>query len=317
MSSALTNIESKHDALKERRNADRAMQMEIDKLVKLYVDGEDPPPTGCGPKLASCLPGFGVFRKKRIAVATSEACESAAVATSTTSDVMSRFVGRAKGARAGEQSSPMEQATRTVSERVEQLTDRLKLARAMAVKSSKAGRKEEALREMKRVKALEKQLATASTALEALERQSDALAQTALQKELATALASANSQMKSKSKGLLSLTEKAVDESAERLDEAEDISQVLEGMAPAGAGMDEDELLEELSALVEDEADAGPVGSDTDEQPRSPQQQSQQHLPVASGGGGADWSDFPSAPARSPSRPTRSEDRQSLLSHHG
>jgi hypothetical protein len=225
---------------------------------------------------------------------------------------MLRFVGRSKGAQAQNENAKIEEAMENVSARVDGLSDRLKVMRAKAVASSKAGKKEEALREMKKVKGVEKQLATAQSALEALERQSDALAQTALQKELASALASANSQMKSKSKGLLSMAENAVDESAERLDESEDIAQVFEGLAPSGGGMDEEELLDELNALVQDETD-----TDTDTHAT---EQSTGMIPIPEPTNAASWNEFPEAPnapmlvSQRKQGNKKREDQQSLLS---
>lgn len=311
MSSTLTNVDSKHNALKERRNADKMMQMEIDKLVKTHVDGEDAVPSGCMPRLLGCLPGSSVFRNKRMAVATSEATESSSsttthVAKNAKGDVMLRFVGRSKGAQAQSENAKMEQAMQHVSVRVEGLRDRLSVMRAKAVASSQAGKKEEALREMKKAKGVEKQLATAEAALDALERQSDALAQTALQKELATALASANSQMKSKSKGLLSMAEKAVDDSADRLDESEDIAQVFEGLTPSGATVDEEELLEELNSLVQENTQTDLQSIKEEEETTEPTRD-------------ATWDNFPEAPrsaVASGQRKAKPEDRQSLLADH-
>jgi hypothetical protein len=302
MSSTLTSLESKHNALRERRNADKAVQMEIDKLVKVHVDGEEPVPSGCFPRLAGCAARWTPFRSRRMAVSTVDVSEATSstthVARNARGDVMLRFVGRSKQAQEHSENVRIEQAMDSVSLRVEGLSDRLKVMRAQAIASSKAGKREEAIRELKKSKGVEKQLATANAALEALERQADALAQTALQKELASALASANSQMKTKSKGLLSMAEKAVDESTEHLDESEDIAQVFEGLVPIGGGVDDEELLDELNALVGEE--------ETMDEPQIAEQTNDSL---------EEWNNFPAAPSSNVSK--RGEDRQSLLSSQG
>ena len=107
------------------------------------------------------------------------------------------------------------------------------------------------MRELKKAKATDKQILMAQQALDTLEQQSDLLSESVLQREMATALASTNQTVKSKTKGLLPATEKAVDESQELRDAAEDVAAVFEGLQPT-YDVDNDELLEELNQLVDD-----------------------------------------------------------------
>ena len=56
-------------------------------------------------------------------------------------------------------------------------------------------------------------------------------------------------QVKKKTKGLVSRTEKAVDEAAEVRDIAEDVSAAMQGLRPVD--FDEDELMAELEAMIQ------------------------------------------------------------------
>ena len=85
----------------------------------------------------------------------------------------------------------------------------------------------------------------------ALERQIDVLAESALQKEVATALSASVAVAKKKTAGLLSKTEDAVDSAVELKDFAEDVSQAFGGLQ--ADNYDEDELLEELQAMQMEE----------------------------------------------------------------
>ena len=100
--------------------------------------------------------------------------------------------------------------------------------------------------ELEKAKLLEKQLETA-THTRRLETQVDVLAQSALQREVASALSASVATSKKKSKGLLSRTETAVDEAAELKDLAEDISNAMGGLQ--NDVFDEDELEAELAEL--------------------------------------------------------------------
>jgi hypothetical protein len=105
------------------------------------------------------------------------------------------------------------------------------------------------LRELKRAKATEKQLAVARNAQETLERQQDMLEESQLQKELTVALQSTTSSIKAKSKGVLSSAESAIDDAHEARDEVADIAQVFEGLTPAD-DYDDDELAAELEEMI-------------------------------------------------------------------
>ena len=83
----------------------------------------------------------------------------------------------------------------------------------------------------------------------ALEQQLDVLAESELQREVASALSASVKSIKGKTKGLLGKTETAVDDAAEVADLAADMSQVLEGLTPAN-GVDEEDIADELAELM-------------------------------------------------------------------
>jgi hypothetical protein len=102
---------------------------------------------------------------------------------------------------------------------------------------------------LKKAKNDEKLLASANAALETLESQKDMLENAALQRELASALASTTKQIKGQTKGLVKFAEKAVDDTQELRDDAEDLNAAFEGIQPT-FNVDEEELLEELDAMM-------------------------------------------------------------------
>ena len=141
------------------------------------------------------------------------------------------------------------QASESMQGRVDQLSAKLEETRKRAVALKQAGKGTEALQAMKRAKGIEKQLASAMGAHEAIERQVDLLAESELQKEVSAALSESVKTVKKKTKGLLSSTETAVDDSHEIKDLAEDVAQALGGLQSTDI-YDDDELMEELNAMM-------------------------------------------------------------------
>ena len=143
-------------------------------------------------------------------------------------------------------------AAKSMEAHAEALGERAAAARAKAKALMSAGKKPEALAWLKKAKQAESQHSNAVATHAALERQIDVLAESALQKEVATALSASVAVAKKKTVGLLSKTEDAVDSAVELKDFAEDVSQAFGGLQ--ADNYDEDELLEELNALaMEDE----------------------------------------------------------------
>jgi hypothetical protein len=115
----------------------------------------------------------------------------------------------------------------------------------------KSGNKAAAMRDLKRSKTLEKQLGTTQNVLDSMEAQSDLLEQTALQKQVASALGSSAKTLQ-KEKKILSSAESAVDQAAELRDLSHDLTDVLAGLE-APVDYDDDDLLAELQGMVVDE----------------------------------------------------------------
>lgn len=230
------------------------MDKDIDRVLKAWAPEEAAPTRGCLPKLRICP----TWMSKGSRVATIEPAVGAAAGVGAAighrqsgenNGLLNRLVGVRK--QHCPETENIESVIQTVQLRVESLADRLKIGRERALMARQAGKQEQAVREMRKSKAVEKQLAAARVALDTLERQQDLIAETTLQRELATALKSTTTSVKTKSKGLLSLAEAAIDESMEVHDDAEDVAAVFEGMAPAyDTGADDADLLAELDELV-------------------------------------------------------------------
>lgn len=266
-SSELTTVESKRNMLKERRAATVALTKEVNRLLSVRGEAVDVDgmhlPVGCFGRLAWVCPRFSIFSSSgRVKLSTVEGVSTAAgcsyAATQAdlfkaapSTDTFHRRIFGTQGGVAAQESRKIEVALQTVSARLDELRDRAKIQRERVMYLSNEGKKTEALRELKKAKATDKQVAVAQQALDTLERQNDLLSESVLQKELATALASTNQTVRGKTKGLLVASEKAVDQSQELRDAADDVAAVFEGLAPSHDS-DDDELLAELSQLIND-----------------------------------------------------------------
>ena len=192
----------------------------------------------------------GVAGVAAASVGVASAAKASSAVAKNSNSLVARLVGKAKATEAVR----LETALANVQTRMVTLQQRADDARKAAVAAKRAGKTAEALASLKKAKAVEKQLATVGAALAALEQQRDMLEETALHKELASTLASTNKSVKVKTKGLLGQAEKASDEAVELRDDVEDISNAFESLIPASSGPDDDELLDELDALVEEAA---------------------------------------------------------------
>ena len=246
-----TTVSGKNELLLKRQRENVAIEKAATAHA-IRLGAEDAPTSsGCFHRLWACAP----MRAARVSTREETTPATQTIKTAATNSLLNRLVGSKKK----DQSVQLDAALQSVAARVSELADREKLARARAVAASRAGKKEEALRELKKAKAVEKQLVAARMALATLEQQHDMLAETALHQELTTVLKSTTGVVKKKQKGLLESAEQAVDANQEMVDDVSDISQVFEGLAPVG-DVDEDGLLEELREMVgEDVEAAAPV----------------------------------------------------------
>ena len=249
-SDEVNDVASKTAALLKRKQSDTMVRAAVEKLVLKHVDGvdvEDVAHIGCF-RITGCIP----WRRHQMSkVSTREPATSAAAAmTAAPASAASRLFGTRKTGTSD--TVKLSNAIEMASAKVTELTDRVSVGKQRAVMLQREGKKMDALMALRKAKATEKLLASSNAALETLEAQKDMLENAALQRELASALASTTKSIKGKTKGLVKFAEKAVDDTQELRDDAEDLNAAFEGIQPSGT-VDEDELMDELNAMVEEE----------------------------------------------------------------
>jgi hypothetical protein len=265
----VVNIKTKREALAAMRTKEGQMSVEIDKIMKATQSAveDDEPVQGCGAKF------FCLGRRR------------ASTARATTS-LDARVFGKAT--KQTDATQRLNHAAESVEAHVEQLAEKVRAAETRARELFAQQKKPEAIAALKRAKALQKQLETASATHAALERQVDVLAESALQREVASALSASVASTKKKTKGLLSKTENAVDSAVELKDFAEDVAQTLGGLQTDV--YDDDDLLAELEDMQE-----------------TPTEPVSQHAIVVPTAIAVQEADFPTVPAKKP------EERRKLL----
>ena len=267
ISEEVGSVADKTSALAKRKQYDAIVRASVDKLVAKHVgapeDDDAAMPKGCFAGLARCNP----WAKRAIRVATSEVAIGAAGAASATAAAAAAAV--TVGSTATKQSSAASAASRLfgtrktgaseskklvdaislASSKVQEMSQRVDVGKKRAMQLKNEGKRTEAILALKKAKNDEKLLASANAALETLESQKDMLENAALQRELASALASTTKQIKGQTKGLVKFAEKAVDDTQELRDDAEDLNAAFEGIQST-FNVDEEELLEELDAMM-------------------------------------------------------------------
>jgi hypothetical protein len=248
----LKTTADKQALLKQRREEERKLGATIDHLMSSAAD----PTPGCG--LCSFWKRLSRHQKRAVvsAVDSVESTESVGSAGSvgavgsvskSASSTQSRLFGMKKASA----SEKLAQAAAALKSRLLQLESRAASEREEARSSMKAGQKASAMRMLKRSKLSEKQCEAAQQSLLAIEQQIDMLSTAEMQKEIASALASSSKGLKA-SKGLVKSAEAAVDDAQDARDMAEDLSNALSELGASG-NADDDELLEELQAMVNDD----------------------------------------------------------------
>lgn len=225
----------------------RQLGAHIDTIMR-QADAE--PTSGCGVcHIWSRL--TGKQRTVALAVAAETASGSASGVASATASFQTQ--SRLFGVRKADPHTKLAEAATSMETRISQLECRAASEREEAKRLVAAGQKASALRALKRAKATEKQLEANQQSLMAIEQQVDMMAQAQMQKQLATALASSSKGMKEQKK-LLKSAESAVDEAQDARDMAEDLGNVMAEFAQNGNGDDDDELLDELNAMMSEPA---------------------------------------------------------------
>lgn len=312
MHEIVTDTKSKQKLIAQRKLETQNVEKALKKLVErgdVEIDVDDLESTGCGGRwVCSGWPR----RARRQRVRSVEAADApAASASASTSGSKQQLAGseRIFGRKLAQQSAAdrLTQAATAMEKRMEELGARANELRMKAMEASKSGKKAEALAALKRAKGVESQLGTCQQTHAALERQVDMLAESELQREIATALSASVTSVKKKSKGLLNRTEAAVDDSQEILDANDDLRQVLSGLQPSEA-FDEDDLAEELAAMM------------AQDEPESAALPHEVGAAIAPASALADTPAYPSAPTRKIVREERSsllaDDSAAMLSAH-
>lgn len=246
---------------KSKLQAHQKRNLEIEKLAKsidaMFAKGrvdmdDDGAVRGCGGRFFC-----GLFNRARRTAQTSSTLQAGASEQRAQSATESRIFGRR-----GKQESAsdkLSQAVESVAVHVEQLSEKAQSARGKAKELFAAGKQADAMIALKRAKMIEKQVESASSTHIALERQMDVLAESALQKEVASALSTAVASTKKKTKGLLTKAEDAADGATELKDFAEDVAQALGSIQMEV--YDDDDLMQELHGMVhsDGETDTAPV----------------------------------------------------------
>ena len=207
MDDPIRSVKDKAKALEERTAKVDAIQAQVSRLERAMQDEE-------APRRGGCLGWLFRRRARQPSAALDQAVfgHKASTASTTASDRLST-------------------AAKSMEAHAESLGERAAAARAKAKSLMAAGKKFEALAMLKKAKQAEAQHSNAVATHAALERQIDVLAESALQKEVATALSASVAVAKKKTAGLLSKTEDAVDSAIELKDFAEDVSSAFGGLA--------------------------------------------------------------------------------------
>tara|TARA_B100000963_G_C22628379_1_gene673579 strand:- start:2509 stop:3375 length:867 start_codon:yes stop_codon:yes gene_type:complete len=278
------NRQTKMTEVAKMKEAEKAMAAKIDKLVSEGGELDDHAQRrGCG---GGCFPFW--MRRGRSRVAQESGLEVAV------------FGQSAAGGGAAHANARLEKAAAQMEDHASQLYAKAGASRSKAKAMMAQGKKQEAMLALKRAKALEKQAEVAASTHAAIEQQQEMLESSALQREIASALSASIASTKKKTKGLLEKAESAVDGSAELHDVAQEINEVMGGLAKVD-DYDEDELMEELESMQlesgeEAVSEAAPAVAKAEIEPQA--------IVV-----GIDPSQFPSAPK------TKREMKQKLLEH--
>ncbi len=243
----LESIDQRNEIVAKRADNEASIRSTVDKAMR-DADRES---TTCGwvwPLLArlSGRGSSGATAAAAAAAAAMGAARSAAEAATAETSVFGQK--KVSFAKKGGPHAKLAAAVETMSVRVGVLETKASLCRAEAQKLAVAGSKGQALRMLRRSKMFEKQSVAASASCDALEQQLEMLNDAEVNKEVVQALASSASGMKTHKK-ILARAERAVDESHELRDVAEDVGNSL-GELRTSTDIGDDDLLDELDLLV-------------------------------------------------------------------
>lgn len=264
-------LQVKFTTLKMRNEEMSQMANTIDAIIKKAETSQEPR-SGCFSWLSRVVFRSRSYQKSSQydAELASSSCTGSSSASSSASpgeavksvEVNSRIFGLAGAKKASDPARMLEQAASVMRARIEQLEQRAAEQRSEAARLIKLGQKQAAMRALKKAKQLEASVAANSASLDAVEQQVDLLAQAAVQKTLTSALETTSKTMQ-KDKKLVSRAEKAVDDVSEVRDMADDLNNAMSELANHGSNdIDEDDLAEELEAMLEGSINSNQVDID-------------------------------------------------------
>jgi 5'-3' exonuclease len=235
----MKTLEEKLKALKERSDGEDVLNKKIDRLMRSVDSGEEETPR-CG----LCSNIFGARRKIKM----HKTVEMAGVSDEAAQKSRTLF-GKKK---VSDPSAKLREAAVALEERVAQLEERVAEGRSEAKRMMGMGKKAAALRALKKTKAVEKQMLANQASLDALEVQLSLLEDAAVQKTLASALASSSKGIKSQRK-MISRAESAIDDAGEARDMVVELQDVMTEFHTNGLSHDDDtELIAELENMLDD-----------------------------------------------------------------
>ncbi len=233
-----SSTNEKHEKLKIRKAAEALLNEQVDRNMSVSFGDEG--------RCSFCPAIFG--RRKRIPIPTGES------KTKTRSQIFG----------VGKRVDPHQKLTEAASsleERVKELEQRVLEGKLDAAAAMKAGNKTLALRLLKKSKLVETKMVANQKSLDAIEAQLLLLGEAAMQKTLASALASSSKGFKNQSK-MIAKAENAIDVAADARDMAAELSDVFAEFGNSDVGAPDDiDLLAELNAMIAE--DPSPATGET------------------------------------------------------
>lgn len=231
-----SSTNEKHEKLKIRKAAEALLNQQVDRNMSVSFGDEG--------RCTLCPTIFG--RRKRIPIPTGEPKPK----------TRSQLFGVGKRVEPHEK---LTEAASSLEERVRELEQRVLEGKRDAAQAMKTGNKALALRLLKKSKLVETKMVANQKSLDAIEAQLLLLGEAAMQKTLATALASSSKGFKNQSR-MIAKAESAIDVAADARDMAAELSDVFAEFGNTDASDDID-LLAELNAMVAD--DPSPATGET------------------------------------------------------
>lgn len=275
--SVVFTVDEKRKQLKMRKEEHRKLSKEIDTIVRQAQDKHDGVSPGCFTSFLRMITRSGRRSEQQhnsfhnlaetVSATASAMGEMSAVHESTVPTSADSSLKRAIFGLAGSKKShsdpvsKLEQAAAVMRARIESLEKRALEQRRLALQLQKSGQKAQALRALKKARAVDVQISSNCSALDAVEQQCDLLATAHVQKELTNALASTSKSMKKDGKAL-ERAESAIDDAAEVRDIVGDLGAAMAEFANgASLDIDEEDLEAELLSMMEADIPPEPPAS--------------------------------------------------------